>query len=157
LNIVSKHHKTYNLEGADKFKDIIKFVLDPFLKITSIPSINRIGLRYIDECPIPAKEDTIFKSYYNTTFPLDRFSLADATGMEFKTIVKSGEHFIRYVEILKKKAKDDPSYILVLDFDGFANNIKSEHYLTVTDALHSLISNEYEKSIKQPVIDYMRQ
>lgn len=156
LNIVSKHHKTYNLEGGDKFRDIIKFVLDPFLKITSIPSINRIGLRYINECPIPNKEDSAFKSYYNTTFPLDRFTLTNVVAMEFKTVTKKNDYFIRYAEILAKKTKDDSDNILVLDFDGFANNIKSENYLTITDSLHTLISNEYEKSIKQPVIDYMK-
>lgn len=52
LVINSEHHKTYNLGGADKFRDTIKFVLDNFFKVVSIPIIGRVGLRYIDECPI---------------------------------------------------------------------------------------------------------
>ena len=47
-------------------------------------------------------------------------------------------------------------YKLILDFDGFAMSIKARDYLTVTDGLHSIISDEYERTIKEPVKQYMR-
>jgi len=34
---------------------------------------------------------------------------------------------------------------LILDFDGFTNNIDFEDYLEVTDKLHEIILDEYEK------------
>jgi hypothetical protein len=43
-----------------------------------------------------------------------------------------------------------------MDFDGFAKNIESQNYLEVTDQLHSIISEEYENSIKEPIKKYMR-
>lgn len=154
LDITSQYHKTYNLDGADKFRDIIKFVLDRFFEVISIPVITRIGLRYIDECPIPSKDNTTFKSYYNSVFPIDRFNLADADEMDFKTVIKRGEYFLRYIESLKKNGE---AFKLILDFDGFGNNIAPKDYLDVADRLHTIISQEYQGTIREPVYEYMRQ
>lgn len=154
LDISSQYHKTYNLEGGDKFRDIIKFVLDHFLEIVSIPIINRIGFRYIDECPIPSKDNATFDSYYKSVFPIKRFNLADVDEMDFKTVIKKGEYYLRYVESLQKVGGE---YKLILDFDGFAKNIDSKDYLTTTDNLHEMIIEEFEKTIKKPVYKYMEQ
>lgn len=153
LDITSNYHKTYEQEGGDKFRDIIQFALSNFFEVVSIPIINRIGLRYVDECPIPQKDNDTFKSYYNSVFPLDRFGLADANEMDFKAVVKRGDYFLRYVESLQK-VKDE--YRLILDFDGFAVNVAPRDYLEVTDKLHAIILDEYEKTIKEPVKEYMR-
>ena len=154
LDITSEYHKTYNLEGGDKFRDIINFVLDHFFEVTSIPIISRIGLRYIDECPIPSKDNSTFRSYYNSSFPLDRFNLADASEMDFKTVVKKGEYHLRYIESLQKI---NDEYKLILDFDGFAESIAAEDCLTIADDLHTIISEEYKGTIKGPVYEYMQQ
>lgn len=153
LDINSEYHKTYNLGGGDKFRDTIRFVLERFFELMPIPTINRIGLRYIDECPIPTKDNTTFRSYYNSGFPLDRFNLADVNEIQFHTVVKRGNHFLRYGEMLQKMGEE---YKLILDYDGFGENIASEDYLTITDDLHTIISDEYQATIKEPVYEYMR-
>jgi len=61
LDITSSYHKTYNLEGGEKFRDIIELVLGKFFEVVSLPIVNRIGLRYVDECPIPSKENSVFR------------------------------------------------------------------------------------------------
>lgn len=154
LSIISQYHKTYNLEGGDKFRDTVKFVLDCFFEVTSIPIINRIGLRYIDECPIPSRDNSTFTSFYNSAFPLDRLNIAEARNMDFIAVVKKGDYYLRYAESLQKNGEE---YKLILDFDSFAENIASKDYLTVTDDLHKVISEEFEKTIKEPVYEYMRQ
>lgn len=154
LDITSKHHKTYNLEGDDKFRDIIEFVLDKFFEIVPIPIVKRIGLRYIDECPIPSKDNSTFKSYYNSVFPLERFDIALADAMNFRTIVKLREYFLIYAESLQKHENE---YKLILDFDAFANNISPEKCLPILDELHEIINEEYTKTIKVPVYEFMRQ
>jgi uncharacterized protein (TIGR04255 family) len=153
LDITSQHHKTYDFGDGDKFRDIIKFVLDTFLKVTAIPIINRIGLRYVDECPVPLKNNDSYISYYDSAFPLNRFNLADAEEMVSIVKTKRGKHYLRYIESLQKV---DNEYKLVLDFDGYAINIRPEIYLDVTDELHTIISDEFEKTIKEPVLEYMR-
>lgn len=119
----------------------------------NVPIFVRIGLRYIDECPIPAMNNEQFKSWYDSTFPVDRFALSDVSDMLFKTVVRRGALNLRYIEALKK---DESGYKLILDFDGFAKDVPSKDFLKVADEMHALISSEYEKTIKAPVYEYMR-
>jgi len=155
LGIHSTHHKTYNNPDSDeKFRDLIEYVVPSFFEVTAIPVITRMGLRYIDNCPIIKKDNIVFQKWYNTTFPLNRFDLADAKNMSVTATAQKGEYFLRYLEALKLK---DGEYSLTLDFDAFANAVEPKDYLTITDKLHEIISNEYEASIKEPVYDFMRQ
>ena len=154
LSISSEYHKTYNNEGGEKFRDTIEFVLHEFFRIAAIPILKRIGLRYIDECPIPSKDNETFRSYYNTAFPLDRFDLKDADEMSFRTVIKKTNYYLCYMERLQKIGDD---YKLILSFDGFAYDITSEDYLKVTDDLHIIVAEEFGGSIKSPVYEYMRQ
>lgn len=153
LDIVSEYHKTYNLEGADKFRDAIEFALENFFEVMAIPILNRVGLRYIDECPIPSKDNEKFSSYYNSIFPIDRFNIADTSEMVFRTVTKRGDFSIIYMEELRK-VKDE--WKLILDFDGFALKVQAEDCLSVTDKLHDIILEEYERTIKEPVYKFMK-
>jgi len=153
LNIVSEHHKTYSLNGADKFRDAIEFALKNFFEVTAIPLVTRVGLRYIDHCPLPTKNNETFSSYYNSVFPIERFSIADANEMFFRTVTRIGAFSLIYMESLQKVENE---YKLILDFDGFAENVKSEDCLKVTDELHAIILAEYEKTIKEPVYEFMK-
>jgi uncharacterized protein (TIGR04255 family) len=154
LDISSEFHKTYNLGGSNKFRDIIKFAVDNFLAIVAIPIITYIGIRYIDECPLPSNDNETFKSYYNSVFPVERFNIADADEMFFRTTVKRGDLRLTYMENLQR-TKDEQK--LILDFDGYATDIRSEEYLRVTDRLHEEITKEYAQTIKEPVYEYMRE
>jgi uncharacterized protein (TIGR04255 family) len=154
LDITSEYHKTYNNpDGEHKFRDIIELVVSNFLKLTNLPIIKRIGLRYIDKCPILSKDNVTFKQWYNSAFPLDRFSLVDVEEMQFQALIKRDNYNLRYAEALQI-SKDE--HYLILDFDGFANDIPSGNYLSILDDLHDLIVDEYQKSIKNPVYEYMR-
>jgi len=154
LDISSTHHKTYKLAGGgDKFRDIIQQVVDSFLEVTKIPIISRVGLRYIDECPIVSKDNDTLKAYYNSAFPLGRFSLEEASEMDVKVVVKKGPYNLRYIESLKKFEKE---YKLIMDFDGYSEKIESKDYLETSDKLHDIISDEFEGSIKEPLISFMR-
>ena len=68
--------------------------------------------------------------------------------------MSSYEYSLIYSESLQQKENE---YKLILDFDGFAENIDSNDYLKVADDLHIIISDEYEKTIKDPVYEYMRE
>jgi len=154
LDLTSEVHKTYNNPDAHEcFRDAIRLAVDNFLEVTRIPNLTRIGLRYIDDCPVPEGEDAVFSQWYNTTFPLDRFSIHDAVELLFAARVRRGEHFVYFRELLTKK--EDKSS-LTLDFDGYAENVKAADYLTVTDRLHEIVAAEYEASIKEPVYRHMR-
>jgi uncharacterized protein (TIGR04255 family) len=153
LSITSSHHKTYQNPRADKFRDVIESVLSNFFGTVSVPIIKRIGLRYVDECPLPSKNNETLRKFYNSTFPIGRYPIKDAEGIYFEITTKRKNHNLIYRERL---AKQNEQYILFLDFDGFENEIPAKDYLKVTDELHEIIEEEYFKTIKEPVLNYMR-
>ncbi len=154
LSITSDYHKSYNNPSSDtRFRDIIDFVLKPFFEITKIPVIKRVGLRYIDHCPIKSKDNKTFKKYYDSTFPLDKFDISDAELMHFRILTKKNGFSLNYMETLQPV---EDEYKLIMDFDGFSVNINSEEILSVTDNLHDLISVEYHSRIKRPLLHYMK-
>jgi uncharacterized protein (TIGR04255 family) len=154
LDLNSQSHKTYKLGTADdkKFRHAIEQVVGTFIEIAKLPIIHRIGLRYIDYCPLKSKNNATLKEWYNSKFPLDKFEIADAETMAFRTVVKKGDYKLGYVETLQEIEGENK---LVLDFDGSATDIKASDYLAITDKLHDMISEAYEATIKQPVYDYM--
>ncbi len=156
LDLTSEFHKTYELGDDDskKFKCAIKHAVDAFIDIMKLPIIDRIGLRYVDQCPIIAKDNEILKSWYNSKFPLDIFNIADAEAMTFRAIIKRGNYNLGYIESLEKNEKGED--VLILDFDGSAKNVENvSDYLNITDDLHDLISTAYTATIKGPVYDWM--
>lgn len=155
LGILSTTHKTYDNKKSEKrFRDTISYVVDAFIDITSIPIINRIGLRYIDECPLRKRTNLEMSKSFDTAFNLQRFDIAKALNMDFTTVIERDGKFLRYIESLKRNNDNDK---IVLDFDGFANNIQSKDYLKTLDELHELISTEFFATIKSPIIKYMKQ
>jgi uncharacterized protein (TIGR04255 family) len=154
LDITSQYHKTYdNVESDNRFKDIIEHVLKPFFKITNLPVIGRIGLRYIDDCTFPEKTTEAFLSHFNSCLDTKRFKIEDSSEHQYKAVIKRGEYFIRYVETLNTQVTPP---LLNLDFDGFALNVQTAQCMQTTDALHKMISDEYQSTIKEPVYKYMR-
>jgi uncharacterized protein (TIGR04255 family) len=154
LDISSTVHKTYNNQKEERrFRDVIEKTVGGFLEVTEIPIITRLGLRYVDECPVPNMENGPFREHYETTFPLERFPLEDVIQLEFKSQVRRDGHFLLFKEVLVTK-DEKPKY--VLDFDGYAENIKAEDYLKTSDDLHLLIWDEYKSALKEPVFEYMR-
>jgi len=154
LAISSTSHKTYNNQQSDnRFRDIIAHVVDPFFRLTNLPTLNRVGLRYIDECPFKEKTTTKFLNHFNSCFATTRFSIEDSIEHQYIAFVKRNEYFIRYVETYNANVNTTS---ITLDFDGSANNVPSAACLDTTDRLHDIIVEEYEATIKEPVYEYMR-
>jgi uncharacterized protein (TIGR04255 family) len=154
LSITSDRHKTYLLGKTDRFRDVLASVLDQFFAITAIPLVSRVGLRYIDECPVPGKSTQQFRDYYNTAFSLDRFPIEQALSMDSVAVVSREGCQMRYLESLKYE-NEKPK--LILDFDAWADNVAADKVLEVTDVLHQTISTEFEQTVKEPVLEFMRQ
>lgn len=155
LSITSSFHKTYdNRQSDNRFRDIIEVVLKHFFDLTNLPTVNRVGLRYIDECPFKEKTTDSFLAHFNSGFSTARFSIEDSIEQQYVALVKRGEYFIRYLE--KYNFNTNP-ILLILDFDGSANNVPSATCLDVTDHLHNIIAEEYKSTIREPIYTYMRE
>ena len=157
LDMSSISHKTYQLGEDDnkKFRYEIERVVGTFIDVVNLPIINRIGLRYIDHCPLRKKNYKTLREWYNSKFPAD-FEIAEAESMAFQTKVKRGKYYLGYAEAIAQINGKDT---LILDLDGSAENINASEYLEVSDDLHTLISEEYAKTIKGntgPLYQFMK-
>lgn len=152
LSITSTMHKTYNnKESQNKFRDIIEFCVSAFEKHIKLPFVNRVGLRYIDECPLFDKTTNTFNNSFNSAINTDKFPIEVTEEYYFKSVKNVGEYNIIYQELLTPQSPG----IITLDFDGFAMNIEYDNIMETSDKLHNIISSEFENSIKSPIIDYM--
>ncbi|MHA1714015.1 MAG: TIGR04255 family protein [Promethearchaeota archaeon] len=158
LDITSTHHKSFHSrDGRDGFKDIIKYSLEHFTSIIPIETLKYIGLRYIDECPLPPMLDNdTMKQWYNTVYPFHRFNINDSENMQFETKIRKNQYHLIYREKLLRSSKDDSKYLYILDYDASCNNVKIDQYLDVLEDLYHIIHDEWEKNtIKEPVIQWM--
>ena len=73
--------------------------------------------------------------------------------MYFEVTTKRGSHNLIYREALVKENDQDK---IILDFDGFENQVAFSDLLRVTDELHHIIKNEYFNIVKEPILAYMR-
>lgn len=155
VSIISKKHKSYNNPNEQlKFRDTIEFVIGNFLSTINVPIISRIGLRYIDECPLPTSDNDTLKRLYNSSFPTDRFSMNEVSDSYLFINCTRSSHRLIYQETKIKNAQGKDA--IVLDFDGFETNIASKDYLQITDELYQIIHDEYFNIVKEPVKQYMR-
>ncbi len=101
LGLKATEHKTYNNAASDnKFRDTIQFVMGAFLDVGALPVISRVGLRYVDHCPLDAKTGEAMRRYYHTSFPLERFPLETADAMAFSATVTDDDIKLKYTEQL---------------------------------------------------------
>lgn len=153
LALVSTSHKSYRHGQEARFRDVIDSVTQHFYALTQLPVVNRIGLRYIDECPVLKASTEGFREHYSTVFPLDRFPLEESVAMGYRVDVRRERHYLRYVESLQGEEK---SRKLILDFDAWSENTEPSRTMEVTDQLHDIIWEEFQRTIKEPIWEYMR-
>jgi uncharacterized protein (TIGR04255 family) len=157
LDISSTKHKTYNNPGSeDKFRDTVQFVVSKFLEVIPLIRISKMGLRYVDECPLPAElTNASFLEYYNSFINFSKIDdIKNINEMDFGVVLKKGDLAVIYKEKLKK---NNDVYEYNLDFDGQASNIATDQYLNTLDKMHNEITACYHDIIKEPVIKIMNQ
>jgi uncharacterized protein (TIGR04255 family) len=163
LDISSKRHKTYNNEGVskdEKFREIISFVVGEFLDAIPFPSFTRMGLRYVDKCPLPdILSVKSFSSYYNSSIDFKNIKVTDIGSIETISseivFLKENGTKLKYREVLGiLEGGTERGYYL--DFDGMAFSVDKSQYLSVLDSIHLSISECFENAIKKPVYEIMK-
>jgi uncharacterized protein (TIGR04255 family) len=154
LDLSSTLHKTYNnTSEPNRFRDSIKKAVDTLLEIAPVPIFSRVGLRYIDNCPVPAANNDAYQTHYNSTLALHRFKLEDAEDITHIAHVRRGTRFVRIKEAFSTTGG---KLQLILDFDAYSINVSSADCMAVTDELHDVIIHEFELSLRPPVYEFMR-
>ncbi len=152
LALESKNHKSY-AQSDNPFRKVIESTTNHFFNLTNVPILKRVGLRYIDEGPVPSNDSRSFSDNYNTAFPLKRFPIEKSIEMNFSTIIDQGRNKFRYVESLQGAGEKRK---LIMDYDSSAEDIEPCNLLETTDHLHQTLWDMFCDTVKQPVMDLMR-
>lgn len=153
LSITSESHKTYSQDNHDKFREVVDLVQRSFFALIRIPLIHRIGLRYINECPLSLKTNDHYRRYFNGALPLDRFPLQEADVSEVIIVAVRRESKLRYHE---KVDTTDKGHRLILDMDTWAEQTDTANIMQTTDTLHRVIEREFATFAKADLLAYMR-
>lgn len=152
----SRQHESYNHSDATiRLREVAQHVFDSFFNLIRIPILTRIGMRYIDHCQLPPEDEMDkFNTWYHTTLQVDRFPINSAAELFYSaTIERNNDLLLRFQEKLNTKQEDR---YLLLDFDGYKENVPRQEYLSITDSIHNMISNEYDQIVLEPAREAMR-
>lgn len=152
LTLVSQRHKSYR-SGPVKFRESIEFVLAAFKSVIDIPIVQRLGLRYVDICPIPDSTRETLKSWFNTTLPIERFDPENSQKLLTHVESTTPECSLRFIELFKSDGATGPT--VTLDFDASINDIAFTEVLEKTDTLHGCIRRAFETAANPPLKEYM--
>lgn len=153
LSISSSEYNSYDHPSGKKFRDVINKIVTEFLQIFPIKKFTRIGLRYIDHCPLDEKSNEYFTNYYVPVFDVNKYKIDDMIENHIVMRMTKGDYNLLFQ---CKIAKINEFYKYILDFDSYAINIDSTDFLTVTDDLRRLDRSEFLSNITENFRIYMR-
>lgn len=153
LNIVSQEYKSYNHPSERKFRDLITKILSIFTKVVPMKKFSRVGIRYIDHCPLESLNNEYFKKYYDPIFNIDKYKVENISDNFFMVNIKREQYNLLFQCGIRKL---DGGYKYIMDYDGYATDIEANSCITTTDELRRLIKKEFLSNITEEFKQYMR-
>ena len=154
LNIISHEYKSYNSPTVKKrFRDLIESITTTFLGKVPIRKFSRIGIRYIDHCPLEEKSSGYFKRFYVPIFDTDNYDIENIIENHVAIRIKKGDYYLLFQCGIQKFGD---VYKYVLDYDGYAQDIETRNFINITDELKKMIKKEYYSNITEEFKEYMR-
>lgn len=153
LNIISKEYKSYNHPSNKNFRNLVTKILSIFAKTVPIKKFSRLGIRYIDHCPLERLDNKYFRNYYNPIFNIDKYKVEDIIDNLFIINIKREQYNLLFQCGIKKL---DVGYKYIMDYDGYATDIEASTCITTTDDLRRLIKNEFLSNITDDFKEHMR-
>lgn len=154
LNIISQEYKSYNNPDVDnRFRDLITGIVPTFLKIVPIKNFSRIGIRYIDHCPLEKLNNEYFKTFYIPIIDINTYKIEDTIENYVSIRTKRDDYYLLFQCGIRQF---EGKYKYYLDYDGYANNIEADNFIGVADELQKMIKKEYYLNITEEFKQYMR-
>ena len=85
LTIVSERHKAYRHDEGG-FRETIETAVGAFRHHVRIPIVERVGFRYVNECPFPELSNESFRKYFSSCLPIDRFGVAECSALACRVV-----------------------------------------------------------------------
>lgn len=153
LNIVSQEYKSYNHPTERKFRDLITKILSVFTKTVPMKKFSRVGIRYIDHCPLESLNNEYFRKYYDPIFNIDKYKVENILDNFFLINIKREQYNLLFQGGIRKL---DDGYKYIMDYDSYATDIEADSCINTTDELRRLIKKEFLSNITEEFKQYMR-
>lgn len=150
LVIITKNHSNYA-----KFSGLMNEILNKFEKLFPIKELNfkRLGLRYINHCPLPENDAQRFKEFFNIDLNSFNQSSIANINISFQELLENNLNFrTQYLSIL---IQNNPKIVIDLDCFELRQNkpfLKFEEMRMKSANMAKLIKEKFALSITEDFV-----
>jgi uncharacterized protein (TIGR04255 family) len=142
---------TYN--NFEDFKDEVQRRSASFCETFDVTSLTRIGLRYVNEIPLPTQQSDSMTRYVRPLVEFDRIPLDSVQQFALQMAAKQGDHMV----LVRTAMLAGPIRTYILDIDAYTETEKPAGEIgTLLDGFHDAVqrvfldhvTDEYKKVMK---------
>ncbi len=104
----------------EEFKDEVLKRSARFCEIFNVPSLTRIGLRYVNEIPLPTQQPESMTGYVKPLLEFDRIPLESVQQFALQLAAKLEDHMI----LVRTAMLAGPIRTYILDIDAYTETVK---------------------------------
>jgi len=137
----------------EEFKEEVLRRTEEFCKIFDVTSLTRVGLRYVNEIPLPTQETESLRVHVRPIVEFDRIPLETVQQFALQMTANMGNHMI----LLRTALLPGPVRFYILDIDAYTETVQpTTRIATLLDEFHdaaqkvflSHVTGEYKKIMR---------
>ena len=144
---VSPQNMALAFSAYSNFEDFKEEVLkrsERFCEIFNVSSLIRVGLRYVNEIPLPTQEPESLTTYVKPLVEFDRIPLDSVQQFALQMAAKLDDHMI----LVRTALLAGPIRTYVLDIDAYAETVKA------TSEIRALL-DRFHDSVQRVFLDHV--
>lgn len=137
----------------EEFKEEVLKRSARFCEIFNVPSLTRIGLRYVNEIPLPTQQPESMTGYVKPLLEFDRIPLESVQQFALQVAAKLEDHMI----LVRTAMLAGPIRTYILDIDAYTETVKPTTEIgALLDRFHDTaqrvfldhVTNEYKQVMR---------
>jgi uncharacterized protein (TIGR04255 family) len=137
----------------EEFKDEVLRRTEEFCQTFDITPLTRIGLRYVNEIPLPTQETESLRTYIRPVVQFDRIPLETVQQFALQMSASAGSHMI----LLRTALLPGPMRFYILDIDAYTETVQPpERIATLLDEFHDTVQKAFLSHVTEEYKKVMR-
>jgi uncharacterized protein (TIGR04255 family) len=140
-------------KNFEEFKDEVLKQSDDFCKTFGVTELTRIGLRYVNEIPLPTQESSSMTKYVRPLVAFDRIPLETVQQFALQMSATAGGHMV----LVRTAMIAGPIRTYILDIDAYTEIVRpASEISTLLDQFHDTaqrvfldhVTDEYKRVMR---------
>ena len=148
--VTSRKHKTF-----DRFYPQLKDLTERFIKTYSIPSITRVGLRYINDITLGSDSIGELSRFFVSPFDHARIRYEDLVSASAEIRRKKGDSFLTLRVSFHQDQEGKTHYVIDTD-SYFERNLPVGDLFRIVETLHDNAIREFHDNITDAYVERLR-